>query len=132
MGLDDLIKQKYRHKTSHNHHNDNDHDGRYRRHAHSDDHAYRHGDSHSYGGYQHGHHKQEMILSILKALPHKKALLTGAVIICLVIIILGIALLWTIFPLITQAAGYVDANGIKGITDAVLPLIQKLWEGSGK
>jgi hypothetical protein len=104
MGLDDLFKHKYHHNSSHNHH----------------------------GGHHHSHFKLELLRSVLRYLPHKKTLLVGALIICIVIFITGIALLWAIFPLITQAVGYVEANGIKSIVDTILPYVEKLWKGAGK
>jgi hypothetical protein len=66
-----------------------------------------------------------------QSLPHKKALSAGALIIGIIVIITGIALLWALFPLINQAVGYVETNGIKGIADSVLPYVEKLWKGNG-
>jgi hypothetical protein len=73
-----------------------------------------------------------MIRSLLKALPHKKVLLTAVLGIGCMMLIIGIAILWAMFPLIIKAVEYVEINGIKGIIDSVLPYVQKLWEGSGK
>jgi hypothetical protein len=108
MGLDDLINQKYHHKTSHNHH-----------------------DEHGYEDHHRGHFKFELIRSIIKSLSHKKVLLAGALIICTIMIITGIALLWALFPLITKTVGYVETNGIKGVVDSILPFVDKLWKGNG-
>lgn len=125
MGLNDLIKQKYHRKSSHHDHDENHYEGHHDRYDHHDDHSYYH------GGHHKGHHKLELIRSILNSLPHKKALLAGALIIGIIMIIAGIALLWALFPLIIQAVGYVEANGIKSIVDSVLPYAEKLWKGNG-
>jgi hypothetical protein len=131
MGLDDLIKQKYHHKTSHHDHDDHHYEGPHDRKEHHDDHSFRQGDYPYHGGHHKGHLKFELIRSIFQSLPHKKALLAGALIFCIIMVITGIALLWAIFPLITQAVGYVETNGIKGIADSVLPYVDKLWKGNG-
>lgn len=73
----------------------------------------------------------ELIRSFLQALPNKKALLTGALIIGVVVLVLGIALVWALFPLLVHTIEYVDANGIKGVLDAVLPYAERLWKGNG-
>lgn len=124
MGLDDLIKQKYHHKTSHHDHDEHHYEGPHNRYEHHDDHSFRQGG-------HHGNFKFELIRSIIKSLPNKKALLAGALIIGIIMIITGIALLWVLFPLITQAVGYVETNGIKSIVDSVLPYVEKLWKGNG-
>ncbi len=132
MGLDDLIKQKYHRKSSHHDHDEHHYEGPPDRYDdHHDDHIFEQG-SHGYHGRHHkGHLKLELIRSIFQSLPHKKALLAGALIIGIIVIITGIALLWALFPLITQAVGYVEANGIKSIVDSVLPYAEKLWKGNG-
>jgi hypothetical protein len=131
MGLDDLIKQKYHRKTSHHNHDEHHYEGPHDRYEHSDDSIFKQGDHHNHGGHHHGHFKLELIRTIIKSLPHKKALLIGASIICVVLIIVGIALLWAIFPLVTQAVGYVETKGFKGVVDSILPYAEKLWKGNG-
>jgi hypothetical protein len=125
MGLEDLIKQQYHRKTSHQDHDEHHYEGQHDRYDHHDDHSFRQG----------GHHnpfiKFEHVRSIFQSLPHKKALLAGVLIICIIMIIAGIALLWALFPLISQALGYVETNGVKGIADSVLPYVDKLWKGNG-
>jgi hypothetical protein len=123
MDLEDLFKHKHHNKHAHRQYDDHDHTGY---------HGDKHGEFLSYGGHHHGHYKLEMIRSLLKALPHKKALLTAVLGIGCLMLIIGIAILWAIFPLIIKAVEYVEINGIKGIIDSVLPYVQKLWEGSGK
>jgi hypothetical protein len=131
MGLDDLIKQKYHHKTSHYDQDEHHNEGLHNRNEHHVDHSFMQGDHHYHEGHHKGHFKYEFIRSIIKSLPHKKALLAGALIIGIIVIITGIALLWALFPLLTQAVGYVEANGIKGIVDSALPYVEKLWKGNG-
>ncbi|HPI93583.1 MAG TPA: hypothetical protein PLT09_09705 [Deltaproteobacteria bacterium] len=121
MGLDDLFK--HRHSDRHSHHSHGRHD--------HDDHAYEHDEYPYYRGNHHGRHKLDTIRSIYDSLPHKRALLAGAAILVVLVLLIGIAVLWALFPLIIRAAEYVEVNGIKGLVDAVLPFIQKLWEGSG-
>jgi hypothetical protein len=130
MGLDDLIKKNYHRRTSHHDHDEHHHEGPHDRYEPYDDHSYRQGDYRYQGGH-HGHFKLELIRSIIKSLPHKKALLAGVLIIGIIVIITGVALLLALFPLITQALGYVEANGIKSIVDGVLPYVDKLWKGNG-
>jgi hypothetical protein len=125
MGLDDLIKQKYHRKSSHHDHDEHNYEGHHDRYDHHDDHSNYH------GGHHKGHLKFELIRSVLQSLPHKKALLAGVLIVGIIMIITGIALLWALFPLIPQAVGYVEANGIKSIVDVVLPYVDKLWKGNG-
>jgi hypothetical protein len=130
MGLDNLIKKNHHHKTSHHDHDEHHYEGPHDRYDHNDDHNFRNGGYHYHGGH-HGHFKLELVRSMIKSLPHKKALLAGALIIFIIMIITGIALLWAVSPLITQAVGYAEANGIKGIVDSVLPYVDKLWKGNG-
>jgi hypothetical protein len=127
MGLDDLFKNIHRNKHAKHYDNHDRHHGSY---DHHNDHYYRQGDHNYYRGH-HGHNKADMILSVLRSLPHKKAIIIGLIIALLLILIIGIALLWAIFPLITQAVGYVEANGIKSLVDGLLPYLEKLWKGNG-
>jgi hypothetical protein len=123
MGLNDLFKNNlHKHK---NHYDDND-----RHYDHHNDHYYRQGDHNYYEGH-HGHNNAKIILSVLRSLLHKKTIIIGLIIAFLMIVIIGIALLWAIFPLIAQAFGYVEANGIKSIVDGLIPYLEKLWKGNG-
>jgi cytochrome b subunit of formate dehydrogenase len=131
MGLDDLFKQRHHSKSSHHDHDDHHYEGSHNRHDYNDDHGSRQGGYNYHGGHHKGHLKLELIRTIFQSLPHKKALLAGALIIGIIMLITGIALLWALFPLITQTVGYVEANGIKSIVDGVLPYVEKLWKGNG-
>jgi len=120
MDLEDLIKGKH-HKHGHRHDDYHDNHGN----------AYKHKDKHFSKGYRHGNYKLEMLRSFLGSLPHKKALLTGAIIFGVFILIIGIAILWMLFPLIIKLLGYVEANGIQGVVNYVLSLLQLFWKGNG-
>jgi hypothetical protein len=121
MDIEDLIKNKHRYHDEHHHKDLNN------RHGHYND----NGDHNYHRGHHQGHYKLEMIRSICQALPHKKALLTGVLIFGVLILVIGIALLWSIFPLLTNAVEYVEANGIKSIVDAIMQNADKLWKGNG-
>ncbi len=126
MDLEDLVKGKH-HK--HGHH----HDDRERYHGHDDHHHddYDHGHHHYYGGHHHGLYKLELIRSLLHSLPHKRALLTAAIILCVIALIVGIAVLWALFPLFMKLLGYVEVNGIQGILNTLLSFAQLFWQGKG-
>jgi hypothetical protein len=119
VDLEDIFKHAYRKKGS-NHYNGGHFD---------DGHGLAHTDSRWHKG--HDNHKIDLARSIIKALPHKKALLAGALIISAIVLTSVIGLLWFILPLMAQAVGYVEANGIRGLVDAVLPFAEKLWSGNG-
>lgn len=119
MDIEDLFKGRHDRKQNHHHS-----DYRY------DDHDQKHKDHH-YGGYGHGNYKMQAALSILRSLPHKKALLAGAVILAVLVLVIGIALLWAVVPLIANLGGYVEANGIQGLLDFLLSFVQRLWTGNG-
>jgi hypothetical protein len=126
MDMEDLLKGKH-HK--HGHHDHDDHEKYHRDDENHHDHTYENKD-HYYGGH-HGHYKLEMIRSLLHSLPHKKALLTGAIILGLFTLIIGLSLLWALLPLITKLVGYVEANGIQGVLNTMLSLAQLFWKGNG-
>lgn len=114
MDLEDLFKGKHR---KHGHHHD--------------DHAYGHQDQHSYGGHHHGHNKLETMRSLFGSLPHKKALLTGLLILGIFLLVIGVSLIWALVPIITNLAGYVETNGIQGVLNTLLSLAQLFWKGNG-
>ncbi len=124
MDLEDLLKGKHHKHGHHRHDRYDDHDGYYR----NDDH---HHDHHYYGGHHHGLYKLELIRSLLRSLPHKRALLTLAVALCLFALVIGIAVLWALFPLFLKLVGYVETNGIQGILNTLLSIAQLFWQGKG-
>jgi hypothetical protein len=128
MDLEDLLKGKHHHQKDHDHHghgHDNHH-GRY-----LDEHRHGHDSHHHYDGYHHGHYKLEMIRSALRSLPHKKALLAGLIIICLIVLILGIVVIWALLPFVSMLLDLVQEKGIQGILESLDAIIQRLWKGNG-
>jgi hypothetical protein len=123
MDLEDIVKGKH-HKYGHHDHDDH---GEYHNH---DQHHHDHG-HHYHGGHHHGPYKLELVRSLLRSLPHKRALLTAAVILCFVALVIGIALLWVLFPLLTKLVSYVEVNGIQGILNTLLSFAQLFWKGNG-
>ena len=121
MDLEDLLKNDH-HKHRH-HPKDQD---EYHHDRHHDDHTFRHGKPH-----HQGHYNMEMLRSIFQSLPHKKALLTGVIIVSVLALIIGLSLVWALFPLLAKFVGYVEVNGIQGLVDTLLSFAQKLWKGNG-
>lgn len=73
----------------------------------------------------------KILLSVLQSLPHKKALLAGAMAIGIIVLIAGILLVWALFPFLTSGLEYVEVKGIKGVLDNLIPYAERLWRGSG-
>jgi hypothetical protein len=88
---------------------------------HSDDNRYRSND----------HHGLEYLRPIIEKILHNKPLLVSLSLIAAVLIIVCIALLFFLLPIIGQTFGYVDKNGIKGVIDIIMPVLDKLWKGQG-
>lgn len=127
MDLEDLFKGKHRSGYGHDKHH---HERLHRRDDQYDDHAYGHRD-HPYPRRQRGHFKTQMISSVLRALPHKKTLLTVAVIAAAIVLFLGIAFLWVLIPVFMNMVQYVEVNGIQGLIDTLLVFFQKIMKGTG-
>jgi hypothetical protein len=104
---------------------------RHKRHS-----AHRHDDERQsgYGYERHGHHQS--LLDLAQRVVRNKALLTGLALTFLFIGALGIWLVVTLLPyflqLLSTAGGILEQQGIKGILEDITPLLQRLWEGSGK
>ncbi|MRR15354.1 MAG: hypothetical protein EG826_02730 [Deltaproteobacteria bacterium] len=120
MDLEDLLKKGYHPK--HDHHGRKD-----ERYGHAL--SYHEGKHHR--GHDHRRHKMRMFLPFVRSLRQKRFLLAGVVLLGVVVFALMIMLLLAFIPLIRQGLTYVDANGIKGILDALLPYIDKIWKGNG-
>lgn len=127
MGIDDMFKGSH-HKHKEHYHGHHDHHRHHDSHDHDGGHYYRQGDHSRHGG-RHGHYKAEMILSLLRSLPHKKAIIIGVAIAFLLLFILGIALLWAVIPMIAGALGLVDMKSIQELAAAILSLIQNFAKG---
>lgn len=111
MDLEDLIKGKYR-RHGHHHHED---------HYHGHEHGY--GDHHYHGGHHHGHYKLEMIRSIYKSLPHKKALLAVALIVIVLIIVIGISIMVALLPLAAKLLGYAGTLEVQDLLKTLQSLV---------
>lgn len=109
MDLKDLIKKKHSYKHEH------------------DGHA---GDRHY--SYHHDHHGKTMLFCYGKKLLSNKKLL--GIVVAVVFVALALAIMAGIWLLsqLGPVLGYVEKTGLKGAVDALLPIIQKLWEGLGK
>lgn len=106
MGLDDLFKRR-------GHHND---------------HGY-YGNRHDH----HGHHGSlEQYLHLFERLKNNRKLLKALVVLAVVIVILVIAAGVMLIPLIMKLLGSVQKGGIKGLIETARPLLELLWNGSGK
>ena len=110
MDFEDLIKGNYR---RHGHHHED--------HYHGDDHG--HWDHHYHGGHHHGHYKLEMIRSIYKSLPHKKALLAVAIIVAVLLIIVGISVMLALLPLAAKLLGYAGTMNIQDLLKTLQSII---------
>lgn len=107
MGLDDLFKRRGQH------HNDHGHYGT--RHDH------------------HGHHGSlEQYLHLFERLKNNRKLLKALVVIAVVMAILVIAAGVMLIPLVVKIWGVVQKGGIKGLIETARPLLDLLWNGSGK
>jgi len=83
-----------------------------------------------HGTYRHVAYRLALLRMMLRALPHRRAFLAAALVLCIVVLVSGIALLWALIPFAAQALGHVEANGIKGVVDSVLPLAERIWTGN--
>jgi hypothetical protein len=108
--LDDLFE-----RSKHNRHSD--HYGRDQYHN-------------RYGDEKYVHYNP--LLDLVKKLLRNKAILAGIVLTMLIIAAVGMWLIATILPYLGQVISMADAQGMKGILEAIKPLLQKIWEGSGK
>lgn len=141
MDFEDLLTGKHREKR-----------GRYNPGEPSNDHHGHHDDQYRSCRGEHGadrsrhehHFDMAKIVSMVRSLPHFKAILAVAAIGVALILVLGVILLVTLFPLFTRAVGYVSQNGLGGVMDYVLPkdgaqgvvnqvliFLQRLWKGNG-
>jgi hypothetical protein len=86
----------------------------------------------------HGHHHDshyfgpDLVRSALNRLVRNKTLLVILAGIVLLITVASIALVVALLPLFSKGWAYISQNGLKGVFDFILPLINRLWEGGGK
>lgn len=112
--LDDLFERSKHGK--HDHHSTSDH-----RHP-----GYRDG--------RYGHYNP--LWDLAQRILHNKAILIAIIAVLLIFGALGIWLIVTLMPylgqFITAGAKVLEQQGIKGILETIMPLLQKIWEGAGK
>lgn len=103
------------------------------RHKRRSDHS-RYEDHPEYGHEKHGHYNP--VLEIGLKLFRNKAILAGVALTILIIGAAGVWLVVTLLPYLSQvvsmAGKILEQQGIKGILEAITPLLQKIWEGAGK
>jgi hypothetical protein len=91
----------------------------------------------AYGNYSyHGHsHVNAMDLAsvilkrVMKGGGKLLWILAGLVAFTLIVLV---ALVVALIPLLSYAFDFVSNNGLKGVTDLIMGLAQKLWTGAGK
>lgn len=105
--------------------------GKHNRHDHHDNHAHGHSDDHHYRGHHHGNYRLDMIRSMIRILPHKKALLTVLIIIGILLVIFCIAVVWAMVPFLSILLDLIQEKGIQGVLEALNAAIQKIWKGNG-
>jgi hypothetical protein len=113
---------------------------RKRRYGHGDDYGnkhdhYPHGDVHDGNspGYQHKYNYKVFNpgLMLVRVLQNKQLLIVLSI--AAIILLIGfVAAIIMAMPILYQMFALLEKNGIKGIIDSALPIINKLWEGSGK
>ena len=112
--LDDLLE-----RSKHNRHSDY-----YGRDRHSA----------AYGDERYGHYNP--LLNLAQKILSNKTILAGIVLMFLIIGIVGIWLIVSLLPYFGQVISTVgkilEQQGIKGILETIMPLLQKIWEGAGK
>jgi hypothetical protein len=106
---------------------------RSRHNRHSDHYGH---DRHSagYGDERYGHYNP--LLNLAQKFLRNKLILAGILLTVLIIGALGIWLLVTLLPylgqFISMAGKLLEQQGLKGIQETITPLLQKIWEGTGK
>jgi hypothetical protein len=83
-----------------------------------------------YGHERQGHYNP--LLNLAQKLLRNKAILVGIVLTILMIGAVGIWLMVTLLPYLGQVIAMAEKQGIKGILETIAPLLQKIWEGTGK
>jgi hypothetical protein len=123
MGIEDLLDGFGRHYRKRDDYSYNDDDYGSRR---TFDQGRYNGDKH------HGHGGSAMYLNYARKILRNKKLLAFLIIAAILALIIAILIGIWLLSLVGPALGLLEKNGIKGIVDALMPFLQKLWEGSGK
>ena len=86
------------------------------------------------GDDRYGHYNP--LLELAQKILRNKAILAVIIVMILIFGALGIWLIVTLLPylgqVITTAGKMLEQQGIKGILETIMPLLQKIWEGAGK
>jgi hypothetical protein len=77
------------------------------------------------------HVGMDFMRGMLIRVVHNKALLVIAAVILVAVVIAAVAVVSALFPLASKFIGSIDQIGIKGALDTLLPMIKKLWGGTG-
>jgi hypothetical protein len=93
-------------------------------------------DRHSAGYGDERYRRHNPLLELAQKLLRNKAILAVIILITLIFGALGIWLIVSLLPylgqVITTAGKMLEQQGIKGILETIMPLLQKIWEGAGK
>jgi hypothetical protein len=81
--------------------------------------------------YEDDRHGFENLQPIITKILHNKPLLIGLAIGAGLLLLLLIGALFLLLPVIAKALGYVNQNGIKGVIEIILPILDRLWRGQG-
>lgn len=90
------------------------------------------GDRHHTGYRDERHVHYNPLLEVAQRLLRNKVIVAGIVLTILMICAVGIWLIVTLLPYVGQVISMVEKQGLKGILEAITPLLQKIWEGAGK
>jgi hypothetical protein len=93
----------------------------------------RHDDQNQYDDREHedDRHGFEKFRPVITKILHNKPLLMGLAAGAGLLMLLLIGALFLLLPVIAKALGYVNQNGIKGVIDIILPILDRLWRGQG-
>jgi hypothetical protein len=124
MGIDELFEGVGRnHRKRHDYSYDDYDDHGHRR---PNENGRHNGEGH------HGSGGHAMYLDYARKLLSNKKLLAVFIVAAIIALILAVMIVIWLVSLLGPAMGLLEKNGIKGIVDALAPIFQKFWEGSGK
>jgi hypothetical protein len=113
--LEDILDRKHRHRDLHDH--DSPSPGGY----------YRSGDD--YHDRDRGRYGMESFRPILLKILRNRPLVIGLAIGACLLLATGVALIFALLPLFTHSIEYVNQHGVKGIVDALMPVLERIWKG---
>lgn len=116
MGLEDLFDDK---RKFHGEHRDRDY---------HEDNRNTHDSRYPY----YGHDNSFSLSKILLKIKNNKKLKLLVLFAVLLILVIVVALIIVLMPLILKLVNYISQNGLQGLIDYVLGLVDKIWKGSAK